>query len=204
MKKVLRLSGILFSAFACGFAGWLFFGASVPASASQGLSHDVNAHTLKPGGVYIDLSAPLAPEDQAISFVCCSYNPTVVTITVGESVSWSGSFAFPHPLRQVDGPTSDVPVPGGFANSTGTFYSVQFNSAGTFYFQCSFHGLAQFGGTMRGKVIVLPAGGATSTPTETPTATATPTLAPNTATPTGTPTATPVLTPRAYLPFTLR
>ena len=96
----------------------------------------------------------LSPNDASITFVCCSYNPTVVTITVGASVSWSGNFAFPHPLRQVAGPTSDVPVPGGFANSTGTFYSVQFDTPGTFYYQCAFHGLAQFGGTMRGQVVV--------------------------------------------------
>ena len=97
----------------------------------------------------------LSPNDASITFVCCSYNPTVVTITVGASVSWSGSFAFPHPLRQVDGPTSDVPVPGGFANSTGTFYSVPFNAPGTYYYQCANHGLAQFGGTMRGRIVVL-------------------------------------------------
>ena len=101
-----------------------------------------------------NISAP-GLNDAAITFACCAYNPTVVTITVGASVSWSGNFAFPHPLRQVDGPTSDVPVPGGFANSTGTFYSVQFNTPGTFYYQCAFHGLAQFGGTMRGKIVVL-------------------------------------------------
>ena len=96
----------------------------------------------------------LGPNDASITFVCCSYNPTVATITVGASVSWSGDFTF-HPLRQVEGPTSDVPVPGGFANSTGTFYSVQFNTPGTFYYQCAVHGLAQFGGTMRGQIVVL-------------------------------------------------
>lgn len=91
--------------------------------------------------------------DAAITFVCCAYNPTLVTINAGESVSWSGSFSF-HPLRQVDGPNSDTPVPGGFANSTGTFYSVVFNTPGTYYYQCTNHGNAQFGGTMRGTIVV--------------------------------------------------
>ena len=92
--------------------------------------------------------------DASITFVCCAYNPTSVTIQSGQSVGWSGDFSF-HPLRQVDGPSSDTPVPGGFANSTGTFYTVQFNTPGTYYYQCANHGLAQFGGTMRGQIVVL-------------------------------------------------
>jgi len=97
----------------------------------------------------------LSPNDASITFACCAYNPTVVTITVGASVSWSGNFSFPHPLQQVAGPTSDVLVPGGFGNSTGTFYSVPFNAPGTFYYRCGIHGVAQFGGTMRGQIVVL-------------------------------------------------
>lgn len=92
--------------------------------------------------------------DAAITFVCCAYNPDTVTINQGEIVSWSGAFAS-HPLRQVDGPMSDVPVPGGFANNSGTFISQQFNTPGTYYFQCAFHGIAQFGGNMRASIVVL-------------------------------------------------
>lgn len=102
-------------------------------------------------------SPGVARSDASITFACCAYSPPNVVITVGESVSWSGTFTF-HPLRQVDGPSSDTPVPGGFANSTGTFYSVQFNTPGTYYYQCANHGLAQFGGTMRGSVTVLSTG----------------------------------------------
>lgn len=106
-------------------------------------------------GAAIELH-PYAPADAAITFVCCAYNPSVVTITVGESATWSGAFSPIHPMRQVTGPTSDTPVPGGFANSTGTFYAFQFNTPGTYYYHCSNHGVAQFGGTMRGSVVVLP------------------------------------------------
>ncbi len=101
--------------------------------------------------------SPELPADASITFACCAYNPNWVSISTGQSVSWSGNFSFPHPLRQVDGPASDTPVPGGFANSTGTFYSVQFNSAGNYYYQCAFHGTT--GGPMRGMIEVMPAGG---------------------------------------------
>lgn len=91
--------------------------------------------------------------DQAITFLCCAFTPTTVTIAAGDSVSWAGQFSM-HPLQQVDGASSDTPVPGGFANSSGTFYSVQFSTPGTYYFRCAFHGVAQFGGSMRGSIVV--------------------------------------------------
>ena len=84
----------------------------------------------------------------AIIGVCCAWSPNNVTIQVGDSVMWSANFSF-HPLRQVDGPTSDTPVPGGFAEmGPASSYTYQFNSAGTFYYQCAFHGLAASGGTI--------------------------------------------------------
>lgn len=103
--------------------------------------------------VFLMVGTGAAFADASITFVCCAYTPTAATISVGESVSFSGEFNF-HPLRQVDGPSSDTPTPGGFANSTGTFYAVQFNTPGTYYFQCAYHGT--FGGPMRGSVQVLP------------------------------------------------
>ena len=107
------------------------------------------------------ITASFALADAAIVFDFVFFSPASVTITAGESVSWSGSFSPFHPLRQVDGPSSDTPVPGGFANSTGTFYSVQLNIPGTYYYQCANHG--QSGGPMRGQIIVLPAGGTPGT-----------------------------------------
>ena len=113
--------------------------------------------------------------------VCCAWSPNDVTIQVGDSVMWNVNFSL-HPLRQVDGPTSDTPPPGGFAYSgPEPSFTYQFNSAGTFYYQCANHGLAAFGGTMRGRIVVqaapaTPTVTATSSPTSTatPTATATP------------------------------
>lgn len=90
----------------------------------------------------------------SITFVCCAHTPSTASIAQGEIVSWSGAFGS-HPLRQVIGPTSDTLVPGGFASSLGAFFSQQFTTPGTCYFQCSLHGQAQVGGTMRGSVVVL-------------------------------------------------
>ncbi len=197
MKKTATQVVALAAAFLIGLTGWLALQSGDIAHASHEnpeLGASTN-HAVDARGVVIDLNA-LRPDDAAIVFDFVFYSPNVVTITVGESVSWSGSFSPFHPLRQVDGPGSDVPVPGGFANNIGTFYSVMFNTPGTFYYQCANHGTS--GGPMRGSIIVLPAGGSTATPTPTaipPTATPTFTPVPPTVTPTQTPTATPTQTP---------
>lgn len=209
MKKTSTQVVALAAAFLIGLAGWLALQSGNVAHASHenpGLGA-VTKHVTHASGAAIDLDA-LRPSDAAIVFGFVFYNPAVVTITVGESVSWSGTFGS-HPLQQVDGPSSDTLVPDGFGNVTGSSYAVQFNTPGEFYYRCGFHGVFQFGGTMRGMIVVLPAGGSTATPTATsvpptetptftpdpPTATPTETSVPPTASPTPTPTATHVADP---------
>ena len=144
-----------------------------------------------------DVAARASSATVVINTVGFTWSPNDVTIQAGDSVMWNANFVF-HPLRQVDGPNSDTPPPGGFAYSgPAASFTYQFNSAGTFYYQCSNHGLAQFGGTMRGRIVVQAASGTnTVTPTSTPTATGT--LVPSTSTPTPTSTlASPTSTPTA-------
>jgi plastocyanin len=144
-----------------------------------------------------DVAARAYSATVVINTVGLTWSPNDVAIQVGDSVTWNANFSF-HPLRQVDGPTSDTPPPGGFAYSgPAPSFTYQLNSAGTFYYQCANPGLAELGGTMRGRIVVQAAPGtptvtATSSPTSTstPTATATPTSSP-TATSTPTLTATP-------------
>ena len=94
---------------------------------------------------------PALAANQVISFVCCSYTPSSVSIAPGDQVTWNGAFGS-HPLRQVDGPNSDTALPGGFFVNSGSTFSQTFNTPGTYYFLCTAHG--QFGGTMRGSIIV--------------------------------------------------
>lgn len=99
--------------------------------------------------------APAFAVDHTITFAPNFYSPATLTINAGDRVFWTGAFAS-HPLRQVTGPASDAPVPGGFANAVGTSFSVTFNTPGEIWYQCTAHGLAQFGGLMRGQITVLP------------------------------------------------
>ncbi len=104
--------------------------------------------------VLLALASPrVEAVNHTVTFVCCAYTPNTLTIDVGDSVTWSGAFAS-HPLLQVQGPQSDDATPGGFAASSGTTLVQTFNTGGTFYYECTFHGVAAFQGTMRGVIIV--------------------------------------------------
>ncbi len=131
-------------------------------------------------------AAPLA--NQTINQVDTSYNPTSVTLNVGESVTWNAAFGA-HPLRQVTGPTSDTPVSGGFSyNGSDPSFTHMFPTAGTFYFQCTVHGTS--GNSMRGEVRVIDPNATPNTPTATATSTSV-----STSTPTSTRTPIPTVAP---------
>ncbi len=87
-----------------------------------------------------------------------SPSPAVLTVTVGSTVTWTGTFGGVHPLQEVDGAASDTVLAGdghfGFSGG-GTAYAFRFDSAGVYFYRCGNHGVAQFGGTMRGKIVVV-------------------------------------------------
>ena len=112
---------------------------------------------------FIAISAAAA-ETRTVTFgSLLTYLPSQLTIQVGDSVEWQGNFSF-HPLQQVTGATSDTFTSGGFGYSgLNSSYTVTFDTAGTYYYVCTNHGLG--GGTMRGSVTVVdPNAPATPTP----------------------------------------
>lgn len=62
-------------------------------------------------------------------------NPTSVTITAGQSVTWQGDFAF-HPLIDTDASFSVV---GSSEPATAPSYTKTFPDPGTYYFMCGVH-----------------------------------------------------------------
>ncbi|HTL99314.1 MAG TPA: hypothetical protein VL181_10970 [Holophagaceae bacterium] len=87
-----------------------------------------------------------------------TFNPTTLTVTAGTTVSfvWKGGTHTLTSYAYNGSPTfPGVPDPG---QSTGT-YTYQFNTAGTYYYYCQYHGFLAAGGTsiatgMAGKVVV--------------------------------------------------
>ena len=95
-------------------------------------------------------SALAADQDVAISGF--SYSPATVTVTVGDTVTWTNSDAQAHTATGDGWNTGDL--------GNGDSGSITFQTAGTFDYMCGIHP------AMRGTVVVRAAGG-TTPPTDT-------------------------------------
>lgn len=97
-----------------------------------------------------------AQTTDTVKVVNFSYEPSDLTINVGDTVKFEGNDS--HPLVQVSQETWDAngntPLSGGFAFSSGSG-EVGFKDAGTYYYVCTAH-VASNG--MKGKItVVMPA-----------------------------------------------
>ncbi|MEO8083741.1 MAG: cupredoxin domain-containing protein [Ardenticatenales bacterium] len=87
-----------------------------------------------------------------------TFEPQVVTITVGSAVRWRNTGMHPHSTTSDNGYWSWGLVPG-------STFSLRFLSAGTYGYHCIYH--ESLG--MTGTIVVLPASGTPGTPYATPT-----------------------------------
>ncbi len=150
-------------------------------------------HVVTPFAIAAVLAAALgfaardaAAADQSVSIINLAFSPASVSVSVGDTVTWTNNDAgIPHTA------TSDAPgvFDSGTLNTGGT-YAKTFTEAGTFPYHCNIHP------TMTGTVVVAAAQAPTATAT-TAAATATATAAAATAT-----TAAPAATTAAATPTT--
>jgi plastocyanin len=75
-----------------------------------------------------------------------SYSPSSKTVAKGTMVKWTNNDAYPHTVTSDDGTTFDS----GNLNA-GNSYSYTANTAGTFKYHCTIHGI-----TMAGTLVVTP------------------------------------------------
>ena len=172
-----------------------------PASSATSTTTSTPTHTPTPSTPTPTATASAATVIRFGDALGLAYNPTEVSISIGDTVEWQGDFAS-HPLV-----SDDALWP---MRSTGTTFAFTFTAPGTYGFHCHLHG-APNGIGMAGKVIVSPANTPIPSPTPSPTAsviatpteTATHTVTPTTLTPasTSTPstTSTPAETPASTL-----
>lgn len=98
------------------------------------------------------LPAAACAADTTVTTAGLAFSPADVTITAGETVTWTNLSS--HNVAEVDGPT-DTTYNGGFysgAVGSVTTWQHTFNTPGTYYYICEPH---VFSG-MRGSVTVLP------------------------------------------------
>lgn len=94
------------------------------------------------------------------------YSPATVTISAGESVTWTNGGDQPHSVTSTDGLFDSSPdCPGNIDDclGSGESYTHTFSSAGTFDYYCRVHGFA-----MSGTVVVEGSGSTTPPPTGSP------------------------------------
>lgn len=153
--------------------------------------------------VFLAANSPAHAEDESVSIIDLAYQPSLVTVDVGDSVTWTNDGAVAHTV------TSDTGSEMNSGNiNPGGMYVNQFNSPGTFTYHCEIHP------AMQGTVVVEEQEPGTPTTPETPTTatttttatvtetvtttvTASATAGTATATATQTPTQTATLTPTA-------
>jgi plastocyanin len=71
------------------------------------------------------------------------FEPAVIAVSVGDTVTWTNDDDFPHNIHLLDGSDRTVDLPIGESGS------ITFEDPGTIYYECSIHPQQ-----MRGKLIV--------------------------------------------------
>jgi LPXTG-motif cell wall-anchored protein len=85
-----------------------------------------------------------------------TYSPSTVTISLGDSVTWTNVGTAPHTVTADNGSFDSSPACPGNINAclgAGASYSRTFGSLGSYAYHCKVHGAA-----MSGKVVVVAAG----------------------------------------------
>ncbi len=103
------------------------------------------------------VAAPAFAADKSVSVGDNFYSPPTVTISVGDSVTWTNNGQAPHTVTADNGSFDSSPsCPDNFDTcmQPGDTYSHTFNTAGTFGYFCKVHGQS-----MSGTVVVQGAGG---------------------------------------------
>lgn len=100
------------------------------------------------------LAAPALAADEAVTIAGFAFEPGTVTVTVGDSVTWTNRDGRSHTATAIDGSFDTGAI------TTGSSEAVTFAAAGSFAYRCSVHP------DMTGRVVVTAAAG-TAPPTDT-------------------------------------
>ena len=76
------------------------------------------------------------------------FDPDVIRIKAGDTVTWTNNDNFTHSVQLLDGGLPTEPM---VMNTGGGIATFTFTQAGTFHYQCSFHPQ-----NMKGTVVVTP------------------------------------------------
>jgi LPXTG-motif cell wall-anchored protein len=105
--------------------------------------------------ILLAVAAPAMAADESVSIGDNFYSPATVTITEGDTVTWTNNGQAPHSVTADNGSFDSSPsCPAAGCMENGDTYSHTFSSGGTFDYFCKVHGQS-----MSGTVVVEAAGG---------------------------------------------
>jgi plastocyanin len=95
-----------------------------------------------------------ATSGSAVSIAGFAFSPQTITVSAGTTVTWTNNDGAPHTVTSTDGPATSAATTGAFDSGTlaqGQTFSFTFETAGTFYYDCTLHAAQA---SMHGTVIV--------------------------------------------------
>ena len=84
--------------------------------------------TVQQGG-----ATPAAVTGSTVTIQNFAYNPVTITISKGQTVTWTNMDSAPHTITSTTGDFNSGPI------SQGQTFSHTFNNAGTFEYSCTIH-----------------------------------------------------------------
>lgn len=97
-------------------------------------------------------TSPALAADHGVTIQGFAFSPGTITVTVGDTVTWTNRDGASHTATADDGSFDTGGIPGNTSDS------IEFTTAGEFRYHCTIHP------DMTGRVVVQPAGGAGATP----------------------------------------
>ncbi len=112
----------------------------------------MNRKTVLVSILLVALAQPVAADTVEVAAVGLKFVPADITITVGDSVHWTGLSGGFHSVAEVDDPAAMVWNGGFHSAAAASEFTFTFNTPGPFFYICEPHVLAD----MRGSITVEP------------------------------------------------
>jgi plastocyanin len=112
---------------------WIVAGASGPSGWNWGWSGIGPGGMMGSGGMMGIGAGPTAPADTSVRMAGSRFEPSTLTVAVGETVRWFNDDALPHTVSATDGSWDSGNL------APGQAFERRFDTAGTYPYLCRYH-----------------------------------------------------------------
>jgi len=112
---------------------WIVAGASGPSGWNWGWGGTGRGGMMGPGGMMGIGAGPTAPADTSVRMAGSRFEPSTLTVAVGETVRWFNDDALPHTVSATDGSWESGNL------APGQAFERRFDTAGSYPYLCRYH-----------------------------------------------------------------